>query len=323
MSAIPKVVLPVSMAILICVSPFTYAAVSIVNAEISLSGQVEGEDGKPLERVRLHVRKNRVSLMAESFLSWDETTTDLADGRFAVDCRSCSSVELFFSKPGFYSESRTFHVGSSERSGDRVNPEEATDLLHADLRVTLRSSQNKTQLVTYSSLMMAGAHGPVTVAPLRRGLGRRVKPERLGEPLGSDERNLPGFIRLVATLTDEGTLAVIDPDALVRKPKLPILDFTEAGGGLILHRYAEGAPKQTYRAMSVAPEDGYQAHITLDTEGRSGGRYYFYCRIGNRYGKGRVSLPLISHDDAGQEVVQASIEVRLNLDGSRNLETAF
>jgi hypothetical protein len=73
--------------------------------------------------------------------------------------------------------------------------------------------------------------------------------------------------------------------------------------------------------MRTAPAEGYTSSLVLDTADRSG-TYFFYCRIGDRYGKGSVAVPSFGHADDGRKVVMAHIEIRLNLDGSRNVETA-
>lgn len=315
--------LQAKMTAVFCLLLASCSAGSSFNAAIKLAGQVENEQGTPLEQVRLHVRKSRMSLLSESFLSSDESSEELANGQFRVSCRSCSGMELFFSKDGYYSETLNFHVGKAEQPGSRMTPEVATDLVRTDLHVTLRSSQNMARLTSYKGQLSTGLAGPVTVLPLRRGMGLHVKPERLDEPLGKDVRNLPGFVSIVAGVTDEGTFAVNVPGARVLVPKSPVLDLNDADGGLILYRFAEGAPGEIYRTMRVAPEEGYQASIVLETENRTGGNYYFYCRIGNLYGKGLVTVPWFDHADGGQQVVQAGIAIRLNLDGSRNVETAF
>ena len=77
------------------------------------------------------------------------------------------------------------------------------------------------------------------------------------------------------------------------------------------------------RAHPLAADGMAQASLVLEAKERSGGAYYFYCRIGELYGKGKLSLPTFGHADDGQEAVLSHIEIRLNLNGSRNVETAF
>jgi hypothetical protein len=111
------------------------------------------------------------------------------------------------------------------------------------------------------------------------------------------------------------------PGARLRVPAPAILDFADADGGIVFHEFAEGNPGTIYRGMRTAPAEGYTSSLVLDTADRSG-TYFFYCRIGDRYGKGSVAVPSFGHADDGREVVMAHIEIRLNLDGSRNVETA-
>ncbi|MFW2403414.1 MAG: hypothetical protein ACN4GT_01525 [Gammaproteobacteria bacterium] len=295
------------------------------NAAITLAGQVEDEDGNPLEGVSLSINKSRVSLMEESFLASDDSNTVLADGRFRVSCRKCSGVRLHFDKAGYYSETKDFHVEKVAQPGSRMNPEVAEDLVRTDLRIVLRSAKNKVKLVRYRGFLRSAATGPVTVLPLRLDLGTRgVEPERLTRPPDGDAQYLPGHVTLVAALTDAGELAEHPyperPGAQLRVPAAPVIDFSAAGGGVILDQHGGPNKQVVYRTMRTAPADGYQDTISIATADRSGD-FYFYCRIGDLYGKGVIGLPTFDHVD-GQEVVQAYIEIRLNPDGSRNVETA-
>jgi hypothetical protein len=190
----------------------------------------------------------------------------------------------------------------------------------------LRSDANKVQLVPYESSLSAAPDGPVRVAALRRDLGSRgVRPERLDEPPSREASYLPGYVRLLPALDDEGGLAARPlpdvPGARVRVPESAVLDFSPANGGVVLHRFAQGNSQEIYRAMRTAPADGYQSSLLLDTADRFG-TYYFFCRVGDRYGKGLVAVPSFGHADDGREVVEVYMEIRLNLDGSRNVETA-
>lgn len=66
--------------------------------------------------------------------------------------------------------------------------------------------------------------------------------------------------------------------------------------------------------METAPTDGYSETLVLTRDNRRGG-YYFYCRIGDIYGKGRVAAPALRSYE-NQKVVVARIEMKLNHDGT-------
>ena len=293
------------------------------NAAVTLAGQVEDEDGKTLEGVRLSINKSRFSLMEESFLASVSSESVLANGQFRISCRKCSGVRLHFDKEGYYSETVDFHVEKAVQPGNRMTPEIAKDLNLTDLRIVLRSAENEAKLVRYRGVLRSTAAGPFTVVPLRRDLGSRgVRPEHLNNSPNADA--MPGYVTLVAAVTDDEELAEHQyperPGARLRVPASPIIDFGTADGGVILNQKAGPNKQVVYRGMRTAPLDGYQETISVPTAERSGA-FYFYCRIGELYGKGVLSLPSFDHED-GQEVVQASIEIRLNPDGSRNVETA-
>lgn len=296
------------------------------NASITLAGEVIDQLGRPLAQVRLNERTSRFSLRSESLLSSTTSAEDLDDGRFRITCNRCSSIEISFSKQGYYSETLVFHVEKRESSNGRLSTAVAIDMERSDLQVVLRSNENRANLIRYEGYLRSTAAGPVTVAPLRRDLGSRgVQTSRLSQAPDSDANYLPGYISLLAASTDQLTLSEqARPEvrgAYFPIPLPPVLDFSEADGGIVLYELTEENPRSVYRAMVNAPLDGYQDSLELPTLQRSG-VFYFYCRIGDLYGKGRVGLPSFGHADDGQEVVGAYIEIRLNMDGSRNLETS-
>ena len=293
------------------------------NAAIRLEGRVVDEAGRPLEGVRLDVRKSRLDLTSESFLSRDEDVLELSDGAFEVSCWNCSGVTLHFAKQGYYAETLQFHVAKPED----VEPGESRDLAVDDLEVVLRSSANAAKLVSYEGHLQTSADGPVTVAPLRRDLGSSgVRLERLDEPPSKAAQYRPGYVRLIAPVDATGALAAQPlpdvPGARMRFPAPPTVDFTPADAGVRLYRFTSENPQKVYRSMRTAPATGYQDSLVLDRKERTGGSYYFYFRSGDRYGKGKVVPPSFGHAD-GQEVVMSHIELRLNPDGSRNVESAF
>ena len=293
------------------------------NAAIRLEGRVVDEAGRPLEGVRLDVRKSRLDLTSESFLSRDEDVHELSDGAFEVSCWNCSAATLHFAKQGYYSETLRFHVAKPED----VEPGEARSLTVDDLEVVLRSSANQAELVSYEGHLRTSAAGPLTVAPLRHDLGSTgVRLERLEEPPSQAAEYRPGYVRLIAPVDATGALAARPlpdvPGARMRFPAPPTVDFTPADGGVLLYRFTSENPRTVYRSMRTAPATGYQECLVLDRGERSGESYYFYFRSGDRYGKGMIVPPSFGHAD-GEEVVMAYIELRLNPDGSRNVETAF
>ena len=78
---------------------------------------------------------------------------------------------------------------------------------------------------------------------------------------------------------------------------------------------------EIYREIRTAPLEVYQSTLKLDTADINAGDFYFFCRIGDLYGRGRVVMPSFS-SGAGQQVVRAYIEIRMNLSGGRNVESA-
>ncbi len=70
--------------------------------------------------------------------------------------------------------------------------------------------------------------------------------------------------------------------------------------------------------MREAPESGYGGELDLSAAG--GEVVYFFCKIGELYGRGTASPAGLEETSKGRRVV-AFVEIALNPDGSRNLET--
>lgn len=73
--------------------------------------------------------------------------------------------------------------------------------------------------------------------------------------------------------------------------------------------------------MNEAPAEGYERELVLDEAQlkamSTAGGYtaHFYFRCGDRYGKGRLGIPMLSADE-----VRVDAYFFIQSDGSRNLE---
>ncbi len=307
---------------------------SAFNGSIKLTGQVVDAQGAALGDVHVSVRKSSFTLSNSSFKSSDESRIELEDGNFEISCRTCTGIRLHFSKSGYYSETLDFGVkresvpsdteAASTAAHDRYGTN-VESLEQRDLRIVMRSTENQAQLDSYSGYLETSATGPLRVVPLRRDLGSSgVEIDQLHKPPSKSAKMLGGHVQLLVTITEDGRLAarpMLDvPGAQFRKPAATALDFSKANGGVLLYEFSDESPPTVYRAMATAPNDGYQLSLYVDSDDRSGD-YYFYCRVGQWYGKGRIAKPSFQTSD-GRQVVGTYVEMRINPDGSRNLETS-
>lgn len=307
---------------LLCAIPLLSSCIGSfgLNADITVSGQVEDEDGAPVENVRLDVSQGRADLTSESFTSYSDSTELLENGQFQVGCSNCSSLQLHLSKPGFHTETRSFRVAEPEATEGSRTASAAEDVERLNLRVVLRSSANAVQLVRYRHQLQSSATEVIRVAPLRRDLGTRgASLDQLDKTPSATAQPLPGYVQLQLDDALKTIVGETSTQLTTSGPVRAVVDFSEANGGVVLHEFASGDSGTVYRDMLTAPAEGYQSELVLNTEDGYGG-YFFYCRIGNQYGKGRVNRPELSIRD-GEFTVVTSIELRMNPDGSRNVET--
>ncbi len=307
---------------------------SAFNGSIKLTGQVVDAQGEAIDDVRVSVRKSSFTWRTSSFKSVDESSLELKDGSFRISCRTCTGIGLHFSKSGYYSETLDFGVkresvpSDTEPASTAMNDRyglKVESLEQLGLRIVLRSNENQARLDRYEGYLETSETGPLRVVPLRRDLGSSgVKIDRLSIPPSKSAKMLAGYVQLLVTITEDGQLAAKPmpdmPGAQFREPAATALDFSEANGGVLLYEYSDESPAAVYRAMATAPKDGYQPTLDVGSDDRSG-YYYFYCRIGQLYCKGRTIMPSFRSAD-GQQVMGSYVEIRVNPDGSRNLETS-
>jgi hypothetical protein len=79
--------------------------------------------------------------------------------------------------------------------------------------------------------------------------------------------------------------------------------------------------------MKEAPEEGWQPFIELSNEDLVGFRSHsamvcFYVKLNGMYGKGRISRAAYGRSPYGEEeILEANVEIRLQPNGTRNVET--
>ena len=284
------------------------------NERVTLAGTVVDDRGEALDGVRLSVLKSRFALLNESFSRASDEQV-VVDRSFEVDCRRCRSVRLEFDKKGYLSQQLDFSV----RPDDDPRDDRGQRVDLRQIEVVLSRLQNPVRLRRVRGAIRTSAQGPRMVLPLGR-TGSSIR--RLDRLIADSAEEELSYVQLVATVDAQSRLAEARqlevPGARFRKPATATLDFSHVGG-VVVHKVA-GQPRNiVYREMRAAPVDGYRDTIELKPEVE--GDVYFYFRTPTAFGKGMVAQPSFAHLD-GEEVVLAFVELRLNPDGSRNLETA-
>jgi hypothetical protein len=101
-----------------------------------------------------------------------------------------------------------------------------------------------------------------------------------------------------------------------RMPPVVRLMMGNQNDGFILYDHTHANPRIAfpYRRMKEAPEEGYKKEISIPLRDDD---YYFYFKVGGRYGKGLIK----SLSDYTSQEIQAGVELYLQTkpDGSRNV----
>lgn len=284
---------------------------------IRLGGEIFDDEGRPLSGVTLRIRTSRPSLF-DPFDDGYSRKMKVVAGAFRYKCNQCSTVHLHFSKEGYHREEMEF-VYNRKQHGKRL---ESTAL-----RIKLDRLRSPVTLVEISGVLSIGS-GSVKVVPIA------LQPTSASAPLewlvaqlkkeGGDLAQLL-YLKLDALLHADGTPVTVSLD----RPGLPkgqrlqpvsaVLDFSMANGGAVLYEPSESETWRIYDSMRRAPESGYVPRLALDRWSTGESYKYFYCKLGDYYGKGSVGVPKIKQSSSGL-VATSYIEIWINRDGGRSVE---
>jgi len=278
------------------------------NGSIVVGGAITDPDGRPLADVLLVIETGRFDPTQPS-LRQVERRRETVTGAFRFACDECSDVRIRFIKEGYHSEV----VAAEARTTDAPPEDERPVVTKSRLQVEMQPVVAPVELVTYRGHLTVEEGGEGEVLPLGDAELRRAVPLEV-------VKDLPvAFVRLQAGLDGDGGVRVKkDRPTDLAHPVDPVLDFSAADGGVVPYEPEAHRIEEIEREMSEAPAEGYQARLELDPSRDR--PLYFYCRIGPFYGKGKVLPPAVERGSFGRRAT-AMVEIRLNPDRSRNLET--
>ena len=285
------------------------------NGMILVSGVVVDDDGQPLSDVNMLISSSRNTWNPLQGSHADRTK--VVSGVFRYRCWCCSSIYIYFYKEGYHHEELSF-VFEREVDG---NMHGATKL-----RVQLDRMRNPVTLVNLRGELSAGA-GILKVLPISPRPTSSTVDLKYLEAKTTDGGKL-AYLRLEVELEADGTVAMVPlkrPNASpsFMRPRSAYLDFSAANGGAVLYETTEKEIWRIYDSMREAPESGYVAHLSLDPAREE--TYYFYCKLGEFYGKGEIHPPRILRSSGPQGVARAVayVNIWLNTDGGRSVESRY
>ncbi len=291
-----------------------------LDARITLSGEVKDDGGRLLQDVEVRIYTVVFDPGAPG-ASRTESRKERVDGYFRFTCEPCAELRATFFAPGHHSAE--LGADYSEKSG----AEALVEKLHR--QVLLRRAGALPQLERFAGRLVVAEGEEEQVLPLAvpasggpaplSALPAAALPKSAGGVPGLPMVRLEvarraGGSSTQGSSTQEIATHEIAGKAAVVAPDRPRLDFGEGG---VVRAPAERDFRAQSLAMREAPAEGYSRFLEL--EAGSGEIVYFYCRVGGLYGRGSVTPAVVEETRGGRRVV-AHVEIRLNPDGSRNLE---
>jgi hypothetical protein len=312
-------------------------AVRDARGDIVLSGEVIDEDGSPLSGVLLGVTATRrINPRGDVNDPWDRekrTWEETVDGRFSLTLHDWETVTLRFAKPGYdeaflRSQARDTKVTRRGKPGPEagalIAEPAASD--RTSLRVVLEARGRTADLVYHGAALKiskADAVHAAIVEPERTVAAGSKQWIRCKTVSVASAPALPAHCLILRpSFTPSGGLDVISVrggDVTWDLPRRVRLAINTDGDGLIALPVAPGI--DVFRGMREAPREGYVEEVEfgqadyrpgIDLE-TNAPQLYFFIKIGNRYGRGR--LVIFSRPN----IADLSVELQMQPDGTRFL----
>ena len=315
--------------------------ISAFMARYILEGTVVDQDGNRLDGVQLSINKAKTRGPDR----WaEEKTEQTINGAFALDLNGYTAIYLYFNKDGYYQEMLSYGYDGGETTAEdivlRDRPARRNLVEKRDIRVVMEKMGDVTKLMAQNFRLSYRFKDDVHLGHVvdfdrdkwqRRFEGRGHLNALLAKNLLDDKHMPQNRMYVVSEIDNTGRILSVDkarpewhrPHFLPERMRLSISD---PEGGFLLYEQQKG--ERAFWTMEQAPESGYQQELIIDADllnkrspmATTGADYgvYFYFKIDNRFGKGRIDRTEITEE--GKELLVHMI-LQLQMDGSRNLDT--
>lgn len=283
-----------------------------MNGDIEVNGIVQDETGHPLSGVKVTFQETHLATNpSNARVAHGE---QIVDGEFELECDDCSAIEADFRKDGYHATAREWIA---------FGPDSRTPgLVDRSAVVTLHAKGTPARLERFYGTLETG--GRTRVLPFSFGMGNGImSPERVATRAESENVQNPLYLQLVVDTDADGAIRVEQTSRpgmsyTMDRPRNPRLDFGNADGGVILYEPKEKNVRLIEREMSRAPSSGYVGNLNLTR--LDGLPQHFYCRIGDRYGRGMVNSVGLSGTAKHPPTAKVSVAIKLNaVAGDTNL----
>ncbi len=299
------------------------------NIRFLLGGIVVDEAGQPLGGVKMTVHKPKTTAPWQGSV---EREILVVNSTFSLDLNGYSGVGLEFEKEGYHPAKLAFPYNVSGYVEEKITRGEKVDphvWRKDDIRVVLEKIGQLADLLSYGAMVEYNKQGGGKVLDFD---SPPHTPLRSVADL-NDLTQLPkDCVYILADSDANRNVAVVEhtrpaSEVVDRIPQRVKLVMNDPDGGFIT--FSPQTRKNLYHQMKTAPESGYQKELVLDADyfaqaieaktSEEKRECFFFFKIKNRYGKGRVGEVQVSGD---RSTVKLGVQFRIQPDGSRNLETA-
>ncbi len=314
-----------------------HRAAPLFQGKFTIGGAVVDQDGKPLSGVKVRIEKSEGVLLDSHLLMYREERLAVAqhtlDSSFEFKVNGGAALYLTFKKAGYDPvDDQMIVIPAPERTDTAevlANRPVAQPVVEKrNLRIVMDKQGQLVRLQSY----FAGLEFSVDGSGVGLDLDRPERSLLADSPAHKvskfmDSRQLPAnCICLLADLDKSGRIAMetakfVRGDEKPQDRKLPATVRLVASGtdsGFIVTAPPDAS--HPFRKMKEAPVQGYQREIVFRASdlGRQSS-FVFYFRVNGKFGKGQI----FDIWPSGQEGARltANLDVRLQPDGSRNLES--
>ncbi len=290
-------------------------AIESQSGSVDINGRILSSDGMLLDGVTVDFYFRKAGDVLADAEIRDESL--VADGSFHIKRRNVSSVNLWISKKGYYSEQWSF--GFDEET-ERKNP---GGYERIDVEIVLQEQPIPAPLIKSGGFLRSDDRGPISVVVTTRDSSGESWLRRNGE---ENSIEWPYFL-LVPALDDNSEMPTKEFVVSGQRRKKIVLEKgwirvanSKPGDGFIFYDPGPIPPKveNAMRTMNQAPETGYSQDLEISLT-HSPEKVFFYCRFDGKYGKGMITgrPRVVVENDTEQ--VRALLLVFMNPTGSRNV----
>ncbi len=275
--------------------------------KIQLAGTVVDAQGRPLNNVRMTATTIEFDFNPE--YSKKTTQEQTVNGTFEYSCKDCIGATLVFEKGGYFNK---------KYDTDSVHDNREMEVIKLEEQVILEKRGEQMPGKRYRGTLTV-SQKKTTVLPLSFGFGfisnvNTYTVEQL-DKIAKNYKQEGEALYLEFKVKQEINSKTTEQSKSLHftQPVEPILDFSQADGGVIPFQANNYHDQKIDFEMKQAPLEGYQTTWSIDVD--YNGKQYFYCRISQHYCRGYIERVSIKQGAKGDS---ASINVSILLNPTKN-----